>query len=903
MKRILLLSIVFTLPLVLFAGPYNIAPYAKVKASTELNNNYWSGNVTDAIIGVDGVGEWASQGKVDYWGQIVYPWIELKWDSAQWVNKIVLYDRVNEFDHSAGVTITGSDGFNISVQGVANDGSARVVEFAERKLSWLRIAVRDGEGKDLGFSEIEVFPSAKGYSDLISYVDPHIETIPTRFFYFITGNQPYGMIGAAPITRNKNQGGGGYNYNGSNILGFGQLHCWMQSGINIMPTTGAIDPRAGMMGWKSKYSHDGEQVQPGYHRLFLQTHKIWVEQTATERTSFYRYRFTEDAQAGIVVSLGGKLGNAVMKDCKVRKVSQTEIEGSFVSCDRLWGGPQNAPIFFVMRVDVPFESITGWDNDKLLSSISSIEAADGGVMLNYKVKAGEMLQLKTSVSFTSIANARMNMDSDCVSWSFDDVRANSQKEWNEWLGKINVMGGADNQRIKFYTDMWHALLGRHKINDANGDYPDLTKGDIHKDGYRHIFKSTAQFQVKTLPCHSDGKPKYNMYNSDALWLTMWNLNTLWGLAYPDVLDDFSASLIQYDTNGGLLPRGPAMGGYSYIMAGCPATSLITSAYERGITHKWDAETGYQAMRRNHMQGGMQSFEVKDKVDFYVKNGYVPDRAGFTIQWSFEDWALAEMAKKMGKGKDAKYFAKRAVGWRNLYNKEIGLVMPKDEAGKWTDDNPLSGKGFVESTSWQASFGVSHDLPALARMMGGCDSLSARLNRAFELSRASSFRNGYVNYANQPGLSSAHVFSHAGKPWLTQYWVRRVGTQIFGGTTPLTGYGGMDEDQGQMGAISALMSIGLFSINGGSDSSPYYEITSPVFDEVRIALDANYYEGKEFVIKAYDNSSDNCYIQKALLNGKVHNSYKISHSDYARGGILELWMGSKPNEHWGNELLN
>lgn len=217
------------------------------------------------------------------------------------------------------------------------------------KVSWMKFYAVDGDGKNLGFSEIEVYPSPEDYVDYVSWVDPYIETVPTRFFYFITGNQPYGMIGAAPITRNKNQGGGGYNYNSNQVLGFGQLHCWMQSGLNIMPTTGEIDPRKGMLGWASTFSHDDEVVQPGYHRLFLQDYKIWVEQTATERSSFYRYRFTENDNARVILSLGSKLGSVVMADYDARVVSKNEIEGSFVTKDRLWGGPQNAKVFLLFN--------------------------------------------------------------------------------------------------------------------------------------------------------------------------------------------------------------------------------------------------------------------------------------------------------------------------------------------------------------------------------------------------------------------------------------------------------------------------------------------------------------------------------------------------------------------------
>jgi putative alpha-1,2-mannosidase len=159
--------------------------------------------------------------------------------------------------------------------------------------------------------------------------------------------------------------------------------------------------------------------------------------------------------------------------------------------------------------------------------------------------------------------------------------------------------------------------------------------------------------------------------------------------------------------------------------------------------------------------------------------------------------------------------------------------------------------------------------------------------------------GYVSYANQPGCSNAHVFNYAGKPWLSQYWVRKVKAQAYGSVTPNAGYGGHDEDQGQMGGVSALMSIGLFSLQGTCSQKPVYEITSPVFDEVTIKLNPTYYSGKEFKIKTHNNSDANCYIQKATFNNQPFNQVWFSHEDYAKGGLLELWLGNKPEKNFGN----
>lgn len=913
MKKQALLLLFIGCCLNLLAGPYNIAPKAKITASSQKDSNHAPSRAIDGIIGVENQNEWVSSSQQTSWGAIDYPWIKLEWDTPQNVNRVILYDRPIQESHIAGGTLHFSDGTSIFVNQIPNNGLAKAINFPTKKVDWIKFEVTDGDGLNLGLSEIEVYPSPENYTDYVSKVDPYIESARGRYFFFVTGNQPFGMISAAPLTRNKNQYGGGYNYNSLEILGFPQIHCWMLSGISLMPTTGNINPTLGEHGWKSRFSHDGEIVQPGYHRLFLEDYGIWVEQTATERVSFYKLRYTKDAISNLLLNLGGYLGETTMNDCKVTKVSDTEIEGSVNTTGRFWGGPDNVRIFFTMRFDKPFEQLNGWDDKQISSNISShkgvnektprnagesyYEAPTSGVSAIYNVKAGDEIQVKFSISYTSIENARLNMEKDGNQWDFEAVKNSSQKEWNEWLGRIDVKGGSNEQQIKFYTDIWHSLLGRHKLDDYSGDYPDYTQGT-------RVGNATigSQLKVRTLPKNEDGSVKFHMYNSDAFWLTQWNLNILWGLAWPEVLDDFAACLVQYNDNGGLLPRGPNAGGYSYIMTSCPATNLITSAYQKNMLTKISPEKAYQAMVSNHRPGGMLG--PGKEIQYYINNGYYPGNAGITLEAAFQDWSLAQMAYKMGKKKDAENYTKRSQGWRKLFNTDLQLVMPKDTKGKWLHNDPLSNQGWVEANAWQATWSVSHEIPELAKLMGGYDALCNKLNYAFEQSDKDDFvfgyGSGYVSYANQPGCSNAHVFNLAKQPWLSQYWVRKVGAQAYGAITPDRGYGGHDEDQGQMGGVSALMALGIFSLDGTSSQNPAYQITSPVFDEITIKLDPKYYSGKEFKIKTHNNSKENCYIQKTELNAQPLNTYWFGHDQFAAGGNLEIWLGNKPNKSWGLE---
>lgn len=900
----------------LFAGPGNIAGKARVTASSEIGENGRAANVVDGISRIDGKGEWISKSTVTFWGEIDYPWIQLTWEQPQTINKIILYDRPTLVSHNAGGVLVFSNGMRIPVFEIPNNGAPKAVSFPEQTVSWIRFETTDGDGPAIGLSEVEVYPSPGDTSEPVAWVDPYIESARGRNFFFVTGSQPFGMISAAPLTRNKNQFGGGYNYNSTEILGFPQVHCWMLSGITLMPTTGAVTPRGGEQEWKSPFSHDGEIVQPGYHRLYLDKYNIWVEQTAGDRVSFYRFTYTKDALTNILINLGGYVSEVTMTDARVERVSDTRVEGSVNTTGRLWGGPENVRIYFAIEFEKPFETLNGWNSKQELPDVRSLsgtpektaknsgpmsyyDAPTTGVSAQYHVKSGETIQLKVAISYTSIDNARLNLASECSDWNFDGLRSASQKQWNELLGRIAVKGGSADQKKKFYTDLWHVLLGRHKLDDVSGDYPDNTEGER-----RGNFTVNTKFKIRTLPKDQNGKVQFHMYNSDAFWLTQWNLNVLWGLAWPEVLDDFAASLVQYAENGGLLPRGPCGGGYTYIMTGCPATNLITSAYQKGVLTKKNAATAYQMMKQNHAPGGMMG--GKEEMEFYIKNGYYPSNAGITLEIAFQDWALAQMAKKLGKKVDYAYFFRRSQGWTNLWDSTQKLIFPKTKEGAWVHKNPLDGNGWVEANAWQATWSVSHGLRKLAALMGGPDTLCQKLNYAFEQARKEDFvfgyGAGYISYANEPGCSDAHVFNRVGRPDLTQYWVRRVNEQAYGGVTPDKGYGGQDEDQGQMGGVSALTSIGLFSVDGTCSIDPVYDITSPVFDEVVIKLNSHYYPGKEFIIRTYNNSRANCYIQKASLNGAAWNLSCFPHADLIKGGLLELWLGPQPNLSWGKDQV-
>lgn len=872
-----------------YARPSSIASKAKVTSSGDSSK---ARNLTDGIIGIENRGTWRSSA--------ADAWVKLSWNTPQFTDRVVIYNSPSEQYRAKSCELVFSDGTSESVL-LAEDGTATAVEFPERQTDYILVRIKERNSATVELSEIEVYPSPSQYSEAVEWVDPYIETDRGRFFFFITGQRPYGMVGAAPMTVNGNNGGGGYAHYSNEVLGFPQIHAWTISGLNMMPTVAEVDPTKGEKEWKSPFKHDDEIVQPGYHRMYLSKSKVWVEQTATERVSFYRFKWTENVGAQLLLSLHGMVGNSRMTNARVRRTGANEFVGSVSSVDRAYMvGPHDFKIYFVVQTDKAWDSFDGWDGGERYRGISDLRGDSTGVSLAYNVKAGEEVRMKIALSYTSIENAYNNLHTECPGWDFDTVRNDTRNIWNDWLEKIEVEGGTADQRVKFYTDLWHVLLGRHRINDVNGDYPDRTVGREKIVWNQNGAIIDPVFRIKNPGKGSDGRPKHNMYNSDAFWLTQWNLNVLWGLAWPEILDDMAASLVEYSNNGGLIPRGPSGGGYSFIMTGCPGTNLIVSAYMKGLMTKTDPMNAFRQIRQNHMPGGMMG--SNEELSFYIEHGWFPDNAGITIEASFQDWGAAQMAKKLGLEEDYRYFLKRSDSWKNCFNPKHKLLFPIRRDGGFTHEDPLSPRGFVEANAWQATFGISHDIKGLSELMGGEDVLCSMLDSAFRYEVDNNFTHGYgnghISYANQPGCSNAHVFSYAGAPWLTQYWVRQVNEKAYGGTTPQLGYGGHDEDQGQMGGVSSLMSIGLFSILGNETQTPYYEITAPVFDKVTIKLDNRYYKGKEFIIKTYDNSAENCYIQKAKLNGVELDNFWFTHEQFAAGGLLEIWLGDTPDKRWG-----
>ncbi|MCM4156912.1 GH92 family glycosyl hydrolase [Gramella sp. AN32] len=734
--------------------------------------------------------------------------------------------------------------------------------------------------------------------DYTAKVYPLLDTENSRWFFFSSASRPFGMVNLSPDTQIGGAWGSGYRYKTDTIKGFSHIHAWQMSGVSVMPViTSETNKKTIFTDFYSQFSHEKEKIAPGYHYVELDRYQIISEITSTKRVGLHQYTFPKNQQAAILFNLNTLLGPCKNSGGVLEKNTTKELSGKLVM-EPTHRRPKPLAVYF--------KAIFNTD-------ISTVEQDEetGNYLVNL-AETNEKVLMKIGISYTSVENAANNIKEELLHWNFDDVVSESKMEWNDLLGRIEVKGGTEAAQTRFYTDLWHALQGRRIINDVNGAYPDNTG---------------KEFRVGQLPLNKNGKPKFNHFNSDSFWGAQWTLNTLWGLVYPEIMEDFVHSLMQYYKDGGIIPRGPSGGNYTYVMTGASSTPFIVSAIQKGII-KDDLENIYQALKKNHMPGGIMekagyehTTNLGGGLKYYHQNGYVPypipdgdfgghqDGASLTMEYAYQDWTLAQLAKKLNHTADYEYFMTRSKNYKNVFDSETGWMRPKDQDNIWKKDfDPYQVEnGFIEANGAQSTWFVPHDLQGLAALMGGEDKAVEKLNNQFIEAEKLGFTAGNshaqelhpeysripINFGNQPSIQTSFIFNQLNRPDLTQYWTRRVIQKTFSGLSPATGYNG-DEDQGLMGSLNVLMKIGLFQMNGGTEDNPEYQIGSPIFDEITIKLNPEYYSNQNFIIKTENNSASNIYVNKVKFNNRSLKKHKILHSDLIEGGELILEMSNKTN---------
>ena len=761
----------------------------------------------------------------------------------------------------------------------------------------------------------------------VDLVNPLIDSANSRWFFFSSATRPFGMVNLSPDMGTAGAWESGYRYNQKKINFFSHIHAWQLSGIPVLPTTGKIKAHLGPKEYGSSYSHDRERVEAGYHSIILDDYNIKAELTSTKRVGFHRYTFPKSNQSAVILDLSAQLGPSGTESGYVERVSNKKLTG-YAVMEKTRRRPKPTKVFFSIHFNKPFDALHAYRDGKLLGKVKKFKGKNGGVYPIFKTTDGEQILMKVAISYVSSSQAELNLNTELSNWEFDDVVKDSKDEWNEYLSRIQVKGNTRDQQVRFYTDLWHALQGRRIISDVNGKYSDMT-GDTQRIGQ--------------IPLDEGGEPKFNHYNSDSFWGAQWTLNTLWHLVYPRITEEFINSMLLMYDDGGLIPRGPSGGNYTYVMTGASTTPFIVSAYMKGI-RGFNVEKAYEGMLKNALPGGIMSkvgYEHYTNkgggIEYYIDRGYVPFPLyekqygyhqcgpGVTMEYAYQDWTLAQMAKVLNKDGDNKMLIKRAANYRNIYDSSSGWMRGRTLDGNWIEPfdplvyegdykDPL-GSGFVEATAAAATWFVPHDLAGLAELMGGKDIAARRLNQSFLIAKQHGFvahnyrgdnfvssyrRRAFINYGNQPSMQTGYIFNYFGQPWLTQKWVREVIDEVYSDNDPQHGYSG-DEDQGLMGALCVLMKIGLFEMKGGAEINPSYDLSSPIFDQITIHLDKDYYQGVNFKIDVLNNSPKNKFIQSVKLNGKPLNQSWLYHKDLVKGGNLEYVLGEEPNYDWGTAL--
>lgn len=747
----------------------------------------------------------------------------------------------------------------------------------------------------------------------VDQVYPFLDAANSRWFYFSSASRPFGMVNLSPDMAIEGAWNSGYRYEEDSIKFFSHIHAWQLSGVPVMPTTGKFKGHLGPNAYQSSFSHDEELVFPGYHKVKLNDYGIEVELTSTTRVGFHKYTFDRQDTNSILLDLGTVLGPSPTKYGHVAKISNHEISG-YALMSKTQRRPKDTYVYFHIVLKDGFKNMQAWKDGKLLGETDTFDGENGGIYLTLN-DSSEPVLMKVGISYVDAQQAKLNIGAELDHWAFDKVVSDSREHWNAMLGRIEIEGNTEKQRRRFYTDLWKALQGRRIISDTNGKYCDMT-GDTPRIGQ--------------IPLDENGNPKFNHYNSDAFWGSQWTIATLWELVYPEIAEEFINSMLRMYDDGGYIPRGPSGGNYTHVMTGASSTPFIVGAYMKGIRN-YDVAKAYEGMKKNHLLGGTMGRAGYEHNTIkgggladYIEKGYVPyplgekfaghqEGAGQTLEYAYQDWCLAQLAKSLGKEEDYKLFMSRSNNWKNVFDSESKWMRPKDHDGNWqTPFDPYEvKKGFVEASAAQATWYVPQDLEGLAQLMGGNDAAADKLNESFETSAALDFTSGKshsseldeayrkipINYGNQPSIETAFVFNHFGKPWLTQYWSREVVKTVFGDLSPNLGYSG-DEDQGLMGSLAVLMKMGLFEMRSGAEIMPKIDIGSPIFEKITINLNKEFYPGTTFVISTLNAKPENIFIRSAKLNGKVWDNCWLYHSEFVKGGTLEIKLGQEPNTEWG-----
>ena len=746
-----------------------------------------------------------------------------------------------------------------------------------------------------------------GYSvyaqqDLVKFVKPIIGT-QKMGHTFPGATVPFGAVQLSPDTdtlsyelNGKYNGDvykycAGYKYEDKTIVGFSHTH-FSGTGHSdlgdflIMPTQGKLQLNPGTAadtksGYRSAYSHANETAEAGYYKVKLDDDNITAELTATNRVGMHQYTFQKSEESHILLDLMAGIYNYDEKNVwtYVRVVNDTLVTGY----RQTNGWARTRTVYFAMSFSKPFKSYGQKNYDKpqvyrgfwrkfdQTKNFPEIAGKQIRMYFDFSTAQDEKIKIKFSLSPVSQANAIENMKVEAPGWDFNKVKEQAQLSWNKELNKIKIDASTDD-KVNFYTAMYHAFINPTTYTDVNGEYKGLDQ-NVH----------TAK--------------GFTNYTTFSLWDTYRALHPFFNIMQPSRNNDVVKSMMaHYDQSAlKMLPIWSHYANDNWCMSGYHSVSVLADAIVKGV-YDGDALKALEACvtTANHRD--------YEGIGDYIDLGYIPaEHSGTsvsnTLEYAYDDWCIAQIAKKLGKQDIYNTFLKRSGNWVNNFDKSIGFMRPKMADGSFKKDfDAMSthAQGFIEGNTWNYSFFVPHDPNSMINLMGGKKKVGLRLDSLFTMHLPDEFfaeteditREGIIGgyvHGNEPAHHVAYLYNWIDQPWKTQQRVRMILKMQYKSTPD--GLGGND-DCGQMSAWYMFSSLGFYPVSPGSDE---YSLGSPAVKNAVLTLE----NGKTFTVEAINQSDKNVYVSKVLLNGQQISSHSIKHDDIIKGGKLIFYMTSKP----------
>ena len=720
----------------------------------------------------------------------------------------------------------------------------------------------------------------------VDYVNPLVGTHSS--FELSAGNtypaiaRPWGMNFWTPQT-GKMGDGWAYVYTQNKIRGFKQTHQpspWINDygQFSIMPVVGK--PEFNEERRASWFSHKAEDARAYYYKVYLADHDVLTELTPTDRAAMFRFTFPE-AEASYIVVDAFDGGSYVEVDKEHNRIIGYTTKNS-------GGVSPNYRNYFVLEFDKPFEYIATFVNGQLKEGIKAQRDNHVGAIIGFATKRGEQVGVRVASSFISHAQADINLQ-ELGNKSFDEVKAEGKQVWNDILSRIEVSGGNLDQLRTFYSCLYRSTLFplKHYEIDAEGE-------------------------ILHFSPHTDKVEKGYFYTGTGFWDTFRSLFPLLNVLYPSENRKMQEGFVNVYRESGFYPEWSSPG-HRWCMVGNNSASVLADAYLKGIRVE-DVDTMFEGILAGtiahhpevHSSGRLGH-------QHYNTLGYVPYDAGInenvarTLEYAYDDWCIWRLAKELDRpAEEIELFAKRAMNYRNVFDKQTNLMRGKKLNGEFQSPfSPLKwGDAFTEGNSWHYTWSVFHDPQGLIDLMGGDEVFVSQLDQVFtvpphfddsyygfpihEIREMTIMNTGNYAHGNQPVQHMIYLYNYAGQPWKAQYWVRDVMNRFYSATPD--GYCG-DEDNGQTSAWYVFSALGFYPVCPASDE---YVMGTPLFEKATLHLE----NGKTFTITAKDNSHENFYIESAKLNSRRHTRNYITYKDIMSGGKLSFVMSSEPNTSRG-----